>query len=621
DEAIVHELGTCSPMTLSAAFQVDTHTGLVLEEARHRFWPGGRERNRAATRAGADELRLRLSRTSKRAAVILRRLTFRAWALAVAEVRKAAAELAYASGVPLVRRVQHVAAVERLVSAAEAHRRQFSGVLCLGQWHRQCCSRDPGEALPLRRVRGATLRRSAGRDALLASKVFGLWRAAAGSGEGGLDSLEARIAAACCIKVAWARLPALCIKAWRAEAIQTQAHRYCRSQIRNRVEGELQVFAQRDRPPCLRLDEVQGLAHEMSKRGFSDLSFAEGGEPFLEKCPGRAVTESVCLQFHVCWQRWKRLHMAHRHQRDTVAFYAWRGLARRAMAVEALQSRDGVVACLAAWALHRQRAHAARSGALEHHVELLTSRRAQDLCGSVLRLWWSVAVLRGCGDAKRYQHGLGKLLRWQVAAAHHMSDDWNVLPMVSYLCTSREFCLMEHTVFMMVSSFWHWRHGVARLRESYKSSEKLDRRSLLLHSIADIWASDQDSFWARSSFSRWTEQVRATREHGLQQRRKKEVRRAFDACTAVDRLKNAGQEAWQLEALFLQWHRLAAEPRRQGQVNALQELTEHLDASRLAVAEPWLLVVVGFVVVVIVCCSSLFVVPSFFLLLFVLLYL
>ncbi|CAE8604401.1 unnamed protein product, partial [Polarella glacialis] len=136
DEAIVHELATCSPMTLSAAFQVGTHTGLVLEEARHRFWPGGRERNRAATRAGADELRLRLSRTSKRAAVILRRLTFRAWALAVAEVRKAAAELAYASGVPLVRRVQHVAAVERLVSAAEAHRRQFSGVLCLGQWHR-----------------------------------------------------------------------------------------------------------------------------------------------------------------------------------------------------------------------------------------------------------------------------------------------------------------------------------------------------------------------------------------------------------------------------------------------------------------------------------------------------
>eukprot|EP00930_Biecheleria_cincta_P032175 TRINITY_DN2232_c0_g1_i1.p1 TRINITY_DN2232_c0_g1~~TRINITY_DN2232_c0_g1_i1.p1 ORF type:complete len:1816 (-),score=292.73 TRINITY_DN2232_c0_g1_i1:39-5486(-) len=166
----------------------------IFHDTRHRFFPGRRGQQRVATNVATAELRERIQRSGQRAEAILRSLTFRAWALAVAEVRKAAAELAYASGVPLLRRSQHVVAVQRLLSRIEALQRKLCLAVSLSWWHHTigrkpssvrgaiedfASSHCAGTSQPRheRKLSGSMFRRGAMREGLLVSKVLGVWRA------------------------------------------------------------------------------------------------------------------------------------------------------------------------------------------------------------------------------------------------------------------------------------------------------------------------------------------------------------------------------------------------------------------------------------------------------------
>ncbi|CAK9016771.1 Uncharacterized protein SCF082_LOCUS13448 [Durusdinium trenchii] len=97
----------------------EAQAALALHEARTHFFPGARPKHRRETQERTVELKQHMARTGDQARRILCSLSFRAWALTLAEEKRHVAEISCCAGVALVRRSGHAKACERLLTSKQ----------------------------------------------------------------------------------------------------------------------------------------------------------------------------------------------------------------------------------------------------------------------------------------------------------------------------------------------------------------------------------------------------------------------------------------------------------------------------------------------------------------------
>ncbi|CAK9069694.1 unnamed protein product [Durusdinium trenchii] len=120
------------------AFEMDHHreaqAALALHEARTHFFPGARPKHRRETQERTVELKQHMARTGDQARRILCSLSFRAWALTLAEEKRHVAEISCCAGVALVRRSGHAKACERLLTSKQRLETELQMLHCFRAW-------------------------------------------------------------------------------------------------------------------------------------------------------------------------------------------------------------------------------------------------------------------------------------------------------------------------------------------------------------------------------------------------------------------------------------------------------------------------------------------------------
>ena len=156
----------------------EAQAALALHEARVHFFPTARSRQRREKQENTEELKQHMARVGDKAQRILCSLSFRAWALTLAEEKRHVAEISCCAGVPLVRRSGHSKACSRVLEEKMRLQRELRMLQCFHRWSSQR-SRGEHGVVPYRTpgaARGVALR-----DGRLLGQVFGLWRIASES--------------------------------------------------------------------------------------------------------------------------------------------------------------------------------------------------------------------------------------------------------------------------------------------------------------------------------------------------------------------------------------------------------------------------------------------------------